>query len=275
MVEIRNALNFLLVTTEGLLKRVINETRDIIIPKIFLLAAFVMLSGCYVDSNTNNPRSVRRYWQSYVSQNSTILGMSHKSYDPLPAFRLKSNERVDKEVAIYRFKEARTIVAGFKKRSEVYHLISDIFTAHGLPGELTNIGLVESRFEHDARSSAGAAGMWQFMGPTARSYGLRVSTLRDERNDIILSTVAAARYLRDLYSRFKNWELVLAAYNSGGGRVSKAIKKAQSKNFWLLADQKLLPPETRRFVPKVIAVGLIAKDPVAYGFAVRRKTEQN
>ena len=256
------------------MERVINKTRDIVIPKIFLLAVFMLLSGCYVDSSSNNPRSVRRYWQSYLSQNSTILGMSHNSYDPLPAFRLKSNARVDKEVANYRFREARTIVAGFKKRSEVYNLIFDIFTAHGLPSELINIGLVESRFEEDARSSAGAAGIWQFMGPTARSYGLRVSTLRDERNDIILSTVAAARYLRDLYSRFKNWELVLAAYNSGGGRVGKAVKKAKSKSFWLLADQKLLPPETRRFVPKVIAVSLIAKDPIAYGFAVRKKEEQ-
>lgn len=129
--------------------------------------------------------------------------------------------------------------------------IDDIFEKKELPLELKYLAIVESKLKTNAVSKAGAAGMWQFMPSTARTLGLKVSGDVDERKNSWKSSVAAARYLKNLYKMFDDWLLAIAAYNSGPGHVLKAIKRSGSRDFWEL--QYYLPKETRVHVKKFIA----------------------
>jgi membrane-bound lytic murein transglycosylase D len=130
------------------------------------------------------------------------------------------------------------------------HLINTILTQYGLPGELKYLAVIESELKPTAVSWAGAVGPWQLMPQTARILGLKVSHKVDERKNYRKSTRAAAVYLRDLYSEFGDWLLVIAAYNGGPSNVYRAIKKSHSRNFWDL--QYYLPAESRNHVKKFI-----------------------
>jgi hypothetical protein len=127
------------------------------------------------------------------------------------------------------------------------------FAEEGVPPELLAVAGVESAFNPSALSPKGALGLWQLMPETAVRFGLRVGTGSDDRLAPALSTRAAARYLRSLYRRFGNWPLALAAYNAGESRVSRAIERAGTQSFAVLAARGLLPKETRLYVPTVMA----------------------
>ena len=129
--------------------------------------------------------------------------------------------------------------------------VEPILRSEGIPTEMTAVLLVESAGNPLALSPKGARGLWQFMPETARRYGLRVDTERDDRLDLELSTRAAARYLRDLHQRFGDWPLALAAYNAGTLQVERAIRHGGAPDFWRLSAQGLLPQETRAYVPAV------------------------
>ena len=133
-----------------------------------------------------------------------------------------------------------------------FPLIEDELIKEGLPVELRALPIIESGLSSTAISHAGAAGLWQFMPSTGRSYGLEVNSLVDERCDPILSTKAACRYLKDLYRIYKEWSLAIAAYNCGPGNVNKALARAggESRSFWDIYD--FLPRETRGYVPAFI-----------------------
>lgn len=138
-----------------------------------------------------------------------------------------------------------------KGRSASYfRLIDTIFRKYGLPAELKYLAVVESYLNTRAVSRVGAKGMWQFMPETARDLGLKVSRKNDERTYFYKSTVAAAKYLKDLHKEFGDWLLVLAAYNGGPGTVYKAIRRSGSRNFWAL--QNFLPAESRAHVKRYI-----------------------
>ena len=145
-------------------------------------------------------------------------------------------------------------------------VVEPIFREFGIPTELMYLSLVESGFNPKAFSRARASGPWQFMKATGRMYKLKVSWYVDERRDPIKSTVAAAHHLRDLYDRFGSWPLALAAYNAGSGKVSRAIRKTGSRDFWKIRRTWYLRRETKDYVPRFIAATLIAKNPTAYGF---------
>lgn len=131
--------------------------------------------------------------------------------------------------------------------------VEPLLLAEGLPAHLAAVILVESAAQPTALSSRNARGLWQFMPATARRYGLKVAPGRDERVDTEKATRAAARYLRDLYERFGDWPLALAAYNAGEQAVERAVSKAGAADFWILSNRKLLPAETRSYVPAVLA----------------------
>ncbi len=137
-------------------------------------------------------------------------------------------------------------------RSVMYFpMFEQYLRQHKLPLDLKYLPIVESALNPKAVSRVGAVGLWQFMPGTARWIGLEVSEQVDERVDPNASTNAALVYLAQLYDRFGDWELAIAAYNGGGGRVSRAIKRARSKNFWKI--RRFLPRETRNYVPAFIA----------------------
>jgi membrane-bound lytic murein transglycosylase D len=145
-------------------------------------------------------------------------------------------------------------------------LVENIFTEFHLPSDLVYLSLVESGFNPYAYSRAKATGPWQFMKGTAKLYGLRVDAYVDERRDPIKSTVAAARYLRDLYDLFGAWPLAMAAYNAGEGKVMRALQKAQAESFTDISKTRLIRRETKEYVPRFMAATIIAKNPDRYGF---------
>ena len=129
--------------------------------------------------------------------------------------------------------------------------IDKVFTQYQIPLELKYLAIIESKLKTNARSGVGAVGVWQFMPGTAKTLGLKITSKYDERQHIWKSTVAAAKYLTDLYGYFEDWLLVIAAYNSGPAPVLNAIKKSGSRSFWKL--QYFLPRETRLHVKRFIA----------------------
>lgn len=126
---------------------------------------------------------------------------------------------------------------------------------YGLPLELKYLPVIESALDPTAKSRAGAVGLWQFMLTTGKRYDLEINSLVDERRDPIKSSFAAAKYLRDLYATFGDWNLVIAAYNCGPANINKAISRAGSRDYWVIYPY--LPRETRGYVPAFIAANYI------------------
>lgn len=145
-------------------------------------------------------------------------------------------------------------------------LIREIFREEGLPEDLALLPLIESGFKVDARSPKKATGLWQFMASTGTLYGLKVNKWVDERKDPIKSTRAAARHLKDLYNAFGTWPLALASYNAGSGKVKRALVTTRSSDFWEMGQSRVLKAETRNYIPKFMAVLIIAKNPEVFGF---------
>ena len=163
--------------------------------------------------------------------------------------------------------ERRDVVSLWVGRAGRYlGMIRDILRRRGMPEELAYTAMIESGYNPLAVSRVGAKGMWQFMASTARRYGLRVDQWIDERLDPEKSTVAAARYLRDLHTIFGSWSLAQAAYNAGEVKVIRAIRATGSSDFWTLAQSAHLRRETKDFVPQIHAATLIGQDPARYGF---------
>jgi membrane-bound lytic murein transglycosylase D len=149
--------------------------------------------------------------------------------------------------------------------------IDKIFSSKNLPVELKYLAVIESDLRSSATSRVGAAGPWQFMAETARDFGLKVGRKIDERRDFNKSTVAAAKYLKDLYNTYNDWLLVIAAYNCGNGPVNSAIRKSGSNNFWDL--QYYLPTESRNHVKKFIATHYIMEGDGGLTTLTKKETE--
>jgi membrane-bound lytic murein transglycosylase D len=149
-------------------------------------------------------------------------------------------------------------------------MIQDVFRAEGLPLDLAYVPIVESAFKNTALSRASAKGMWQFIQDTATENGLQQNWFLDERSDPEKATVAAAKYLKSLADEFDgDWNLALASYNAGPGRIEHAVKLAKTADYWKLsASTKYLPRDTREYVPMILAAVIIARNPTRYGFDV-------
>jgi membrane-bound lytic murein transglycosylase D len=186
-----------------------------------------------------------------------------------PSNRIENNAHVRQFLDLFQTGYRRAVVESWLVRSGRYlPMIFGVFREKGLPEELVFTAMIESGFNPVAVSRAGAKGLWQFMAPTARRYGLRVDRWVDERLDPEKSTVAAANYLRDLHAIFGSWDLAKAAYNAGEMKVSRAIQGMGTTDFWTLTRSRLLRQETKDFVPAIHAATLIAREPERYGFVV-------
>src|SRR4030043_225932 len=152
-------------------------------------------------------------------------------------------------------------------RSEKYiPFMRNLLKEHGLPEDLVYLSLIESGFNPYAYSRSKAVGLWQFISQTGKRYGLREDWWVDERRDPEKSTIAAAKYLKDLYDMFECWYLAAAGYNAGEYKIIKAMKRYRTEDFWKLTQYRYLKRETKDYVPLMIAAALVAKDPEKYGF---------
>jgi membrane-bound lytic murein transglycosylase D len=192
---------------------------------------------------------------------SDLLMASHDIPIPL-------NPRVLSYIGLFQGRLHTFIEEGMKRGSKYLPMIQSVFRAEGLPLDLAYVPLVESAFKPNALSRTKAKGVWQFMAGTGLENGLRRDWYIDERSDPEKATLAAAKYLRTLGKLFGgDWHLALASYNGGPGRMQRALKTARADNFWTLtAKSKILPRETREYVPMILAAIVIARNPAQYGF---------
>ena len=154
---------------------------------------------------------------------------------------------------------------GLERGGRYREMIQSTLKEEGVPQELIYLAQAESGFHPLALSRVGARGMWQFMSSRARGYGLQHNLWVDERQDPEKATRAAAHHLKDLYNQFGDWYLAMAAYNSGPGSVQSAVKRTGYADFWELYKRNVLPKETRNYVPIILAVTIMAKNPAQYG----------
>jgi len=202
---------------------------------------------------------------------SSLFGQSLDSYNSPPTYDLISDQEIKErlsniqsDVVKPRFDPAvrsyiNTYTVKHRDRTEAmlgrtviyYPLFERLLIEGGLPTDIKYLSVVESALNAQAVSRSGAVGLWQFMKPTGRECGLSINRTVDEREDPEKATRAAVQYLARQYKRYGNWELALAAYNGGAGRVNRAIKRGRSKNFWKI--RRHLPRETRNYVPAFIA----------------------
>ena len=180
-------------------------------------------------------------------------------------FSFTLNPLIQQYINYYQGRNRGTMENGLRRSGQFMRVARKIFAEEGVPLDITWLGQVESAWKTKAVSWAAASGLWQFIPSTGRMYQLRQNAYIDERNSIEQATRASARHLKDLAKRYNgNWELAMAAYNTGAGNVDRAIARAGSANFWMIYPY--IAQETRNYVPNILAVILIAKNPEKYGF---------
>lgn len=181
-------------------------------------------------------------------------------------FPVVINKQVEFYLDLFQTNQRRYFERWLSRSARYLPYIRSQLKEAGLPQDLAYLAMIESGFNPSAYSKSHAVGMWQFISSTGKNYGLLINSWIDERRDPEKSTRAAIDYLSFLYSEFNSWYLAVAAYNAGEGKIGRGIKKYKTDDFWKLASKKYLKLETKRYVPKLIAAILIAKEPEKYGF---------
>ncbi|MBI4455241.1 MAG: LysM peptidoglycan-binding domain-containing protein [Acidobacteria bacterium] len=178
------------------------------------------------------------------------------------------NDRVLRMMEYYQNDSHEIMERGLAQSGKYLPLFRRIFEEEAVPKELVHVAQVESLYEPLAYSRARAKGIWQFTRAAGVDYSLKLNRWVDERSDIEKSTRAAARYLKELYIKFGDWHVALAAYNWGPGRVERLQARHGALDYWEMVDRGLLPAETANYVPSVLATILISGNPQRYGFQV-------
>ena len=212
--------------------------------------AFLVLTGC-----ASLPKGAGR-----------TIPQDHFAEIQRPDIPLEMNDRVQDWLDYFQGPGRERFGRYLTRSGKYIPMMRKILRQHGLPDNLVYLSMIESGFNPHAYSRARATGAWQFIYRTGLRYGLKVDSWIDERRDPEKSTVAAAKYLKDLYDRFNNWYLAAAGYNAGEGKIGRAIRKYATEDFWEIADRKYLRAETKNYVPKLIAAALISMNPEKYGF---------
>ena len=202
----------------------------------------------------NNPVAQQQYQYIQYAVANKSLGFSFQVHPMIQQF-----------INYYRGRGRTTMEVGLYRSGMFMRMARRIFKEEGVPENVAWLGQVESAWKPSAYSSAAASGLWQFIPGTGSRFGLQRTAYVDERNSFDEATRSSARYLKFLANRYHgNWELAMAAYNSGEGNVDRAVRRAGVENFWLAFQY--LPQETRNYVPNILATILIANSPNQYGF---------
>lgn len=178
----------------------------------------------------------------------------------------RAEEAVQRNIGLFSEKMSEKFSLWLSRSGRYLDLMREILGNKDIPEEMVFLPLIESGFNPYAYSRARAVGYWQFIASTAKRYGLTINWWRDERRDPIKSTEAAASYLKDLYDMFGSWNLAMAAYNAGEGKILKALNRTKTDDYWSLLGTNYIKKETKEYVPKFIAASLIAQKPEDYGF---------
>lgn len=201
-------------------------------------------------------------WTSTPESISSLQSKENVQYN----FPVVFNKQVEMYLQLFQGKQRENFSRWLARSGTYRALMEQELKNEGLPTDLIYLSMIESGYYELALSRAKAVGLWQFMKGTGKQYNLKIDKYIDERRDPVKSTKAAVAYLSDLYKEFGDWHLAVAAYNGGPGKVRSGLRKHRVDNFWDLAAKKHLHLETKRYVPKLIAALVIAKNPEKYGF---------
>jgi membrane-bound lytic murein transglycosylase D len=180
-------------------------------------------------------------------------------------FKFNSNTLIQQYINYYQGRGRLTMETGLRRSGRYMSMARKIFREVGVPEDIAWLGQIESAWQPRAMSWAAASGLWQFVPSTGSRFGLRQTAWVDERNGYEKATRASAQYLKWLAARYNgNWELAIAAYNTGEGNIDRAIQRAGVANYWQIYPY--IAQETRNYVPNILAAILIAKKPEKYGF---------
>ena len=225
--------------------------------KIFILIAFLAIN---VPTILNAQALPNNYSTHEVPSSVTFCGKN------IDLTRYDRYERMDRELLAFTYMHS-TSIQMIKKANRYFPIVEPILKANGIPDDFKYLMVIESNLNPNARSSAGAAGLWQFMQTTGREYGLEVNKNIDERYHVEKATVAACKYLKDAYEKYQDWIAVAASYNAGQARISNQFEKQQVNDMLDL----YLVEETARYVYRIIAAKIMFSNPSAFGFRLRTK----
>lgn len=229
-------------------------------------------NGVDVDLVEEEPVDAETVADNQLLQNEDQLppeepGLTVEHQEPVYDFPIVENEKVRYFVDYYTGRARNTFKIWLERSARYLPMMREVFAEAGLPKDLAYLAMVESGFNAKAYSWAHAVGPWQFIESTGRRYGLKNDWWQDERRDPEKATRAAAHFLSDLYEDFDgDWYLAVPSYNAGPGKLRQAIKRYKTRDFWEICRGKYLKNETKNYVPKLLAVILIAKEPEKYGF---------
>lgn len=245
--------------------------------KIFLILTLIITSSCthirphskYKKKNQTPSQIINAYKDESQRRDLDQLIINEKTEKP-DFLKIVKNDKV-KFWMNYFSKRDKARFERFIRNGEKYRpIIEKTFEDYGLPQELYYVGLIESGYYLGAKSHANAVGPWQFIKDTGKRYGLTIRSGIDERKSIVKSTQAAALFFQDLYNIFGSWELALSAYNAGEYGIIRRIRGANTRDYYELSRKKVIPKETRHYVPKVIAAMELLKDPAKYNIKVTK-----
>ena len=224
-------------------------------PKIVL---FMLLSTLTMAAQNNTGTTALSYSSPQVPESIMFCGKE------IDSTRFDRHERMDRELLAFTYMHS-TSLQTIKRANRYFPIVEPILKEHGIPDDFKYLMAIESNCSPLARSHVGASGLWQFMQTTGREYGLEVNKNIDERYHVEKSTVAACKYIKNAYNKYKDWIAVAAAYNGGQARIAKPMESQQ-------IDETLdlyLVEETARYVYRIIAAKIMFSNPAAFGFRLK------
>jgi membrane-bound lytic murein transglycosylase D len=233
---------------------------------IINIALLYLVVSSWVKSDGNDPETATSQFKPYQIKGIEIPDEMKFAGEEVPVNRIDIRERLDRELLSNSYFHSNTLLL-LKRANRYFPVLDTILRSEGVPEDFKYLALIESSLDARAVSPMGAVGIWQFLKSTGKEYGLEVDNQVDERYHIEKSTRAACKYFKKAYEKFGSWSLVAASYNIGQRRISEELSRQKVDNYYDL----LLVDETSRYVFRILALKEIFKDPVSYGFNLKKE----